>query len=450
MGLTNRMLALKIPNISKIRIKKTNSTFIYLQLLYILIVFFLRDVLGFPSFITYITDLLLILSFIVCLGNIKKTIKKANANFQFKVILLIFLSMIIGVVVNFVNPLYVIWGFRNNFRFFLFWISCIVLLQKEDIGKLLKLFSIFFWINIFAITIQYFIFGIAQDQLGGLFGIENGCNAYAIILCCITLCYAIAQYYGAKIKLLNVLLYCVAVFYWAALAELKVLYVEVGIIMILTALFLKPSVKKLLLIVTMFSAVIFGYLVLLNVFPDQVSSLTSLDGINSYLTSNGYTNTGDLNRFTALSEIQNKFFKGNWLNTLFGFGLGNCDTSSFEILSTPFFIKYEYLHYRWFTHAWLYLEQGAIGLSLLLLFLLSIFIFCFRRRNNLLGRYYIMTALYVVTTLIGVIYNSSLQMESGYLIAFMLSVPFIISKDKDKRPANKSQGKISRKNKIFC
>lgn len=422
-------------NIANITIKKKKNNFIYLELFYILIVFFLRDVIGLPSFITYVTDIFLLLNFLVCVGRIQSTIKNSNATIQFYIILCILIAMIFGALVNLVNPLYFLWGFRNNFRFFIFWISCVVLLNKEDIDNILKLFSTFFWLNIFVITIQYFIFNISQDNLGGLFGTASGCNAYAIILCCIELSYAVMQYFNSEINIVKLLLYCCAVFYWAALAELKILYIEVIIVIIIAVVITKPSSKSILIILATLVALVFGYSILYNLFPSHAALLLDKDLFEKYLSSNGYTNSGDLNRFTALSEIQNMFFSGNWINSLFGFGLGSCDTSNVSIFATSFFDKYEYLHYRWFTHAWVYLEQGAIGLGLLLLFIVSIFVFCFKRRNKALGKYYLTSALFVITTLIGVIYNCALEIEASYLIAFMLAIPFIISKGNYKRGA---------------
>lgn len=435
MKTTHDTITLKKNNIFDIKIKKSRSNFIYLQMLYILVIFFLRDVFGLPSFITYITDLLMLGAFLLSLGSIQTSVRQSKAKVPALIVVGIFIALLIGSIVNVVNPLYFIWGFRNNFRFFLFWISCIVLLQKKDIDKLLKMFSILFWINILIITIQYFIFGIYGDWLGGIFGNSQGGNTYNNIFCSIIVTYKLSQYFNREISLLNLLVYLISIFYLAALVELKILYFAIILIFVIAILIQRPSFKNFKIIFVGIFAVCVGYGILLIAFPNSAAMLFNLSSLEKYLSGNGYTNAGDLNRFTALSEIQDMFFSKNWVNTLFGFGLGSCDTSNISFLVTPFFEKYEYLHYRWFTHAWVYLEQGAIGLSLLLLFIVSIFVFCFKRRNKALGKYYFMTALFVVTTLIGVIYNCALEMEASYLIAFMLAIPFIISKGNYKRGA---------------
>lgn len=419
-----------------IKIKKSKKNFIYLELLYILIVFFLKDILHFPSFITYLTDLLLVCSFAVSFGKIQKSIIKAQARSTFYIILLILLTMIIGALLNGINPLYFLWGFRNNFRFFIFFISCIVLLDKDDIDKIFKLFLFFFWIN-FAITlIQYFGFGLKKDYLGGIFGITQGCNTYSVIFLGAILCYKISLYFNSKITLFNLLIYLFTSLLIAVLAELKILYFELIICFILAILFSKPTTKTLISLLLCFIGIFFVIWLMSVYDPDTLEFLKNTTLVQDYLSGEGYTDSGDLNRFTALTKIYNMFFANNLLNGLFGFGLGSCDTSSFAFLSTPFFKNYEYLHYRWFSHSWVYLEQGAIGLILLILFIVSILIFCLRRRKFLNAQYILVTLLFSALTLIGIIYNCALEVEASYLIAFMLAIPFIINKSEMRANVN--------------
>lgn len=431
-------VAMKRSQMSSIRVKRSSINFVYLELFYVLIVFFLRDVTGLPSAITYITDILMVGGFLMCLGRIRRSVEKGRARTQIRIIAAILIAICISSLINFVNPVHFIWGFRNNFRFFIFWLSCVVLLEKEDVNKILKLFNKFFWLNIIIISIQYFYFDIKQDFLGGLFGTARGCNAYAIILCCIILCYNASRYFSSQLSLTKFLFYCVAVFYWAALAELKVLYVEAVVIVVVAILFQKPSIKTMSLMCAVGIAVVIGYYLLLKVFPGAAEMLFDIDSLDRYLSGDGYTSSGDLNRFTAVFEIQSMFFSRDIFHTLFGFGLGSCDMASFDFLVSDFFRQYGYLNYRWFTHAWVYLEQGAIGLGLLLLFILSIFFHCFRKRKSMNRKYYLITALFTVTVLIGVIYNSALELEASYMIAFMLAIPFIINK---KQTANREQKK---------
>ena len=122
------------------------------------------------------------------------------------------------------------------------------------------------------------------------------------------------------------------------------------------------------------------------------------------------------------------FFKGITLHALFGFGLGSCEQSSYTFLSSAFYRQYEYLHYRWFSHAWIFLEQGVIGLVLTTAFFLSIDISILKKRKKSEKLYDLAVFSFVPTCIIGLIYNSALELETAYLIALVCAFPFILEK----------------------
>ena len=99
---------------------------------------------------------------------------------------------------------------------------------------------------------------------------------------------------------------------------------------------------------------------------------------------------------------------------LFGFGLGSCDYSNFFVFTECFFTKkYEYLHYRWFSHSWVYLEQGSVGLILLISFFVSIAVYIIGKRKQNRNIYDLMVFSFLPTCLIGLIYNNALEMETA-------------------------------------
>lgn len=428
----NRALTLKKVNIGDIRIKKSASNFIYIQIFYVMIVFFLRDVLGLPSMITYITDVIMVLAFICCLKRVQKSMSAAQAKVQFYIICAIIFFVCVGAIANAADPLLFVWGARNNLRFFIFFLSCVVLLDFKDVSNIFKMLMVFFWLNVVVMTVEYFVFGLRQDYLGGLFGIAQGCNAYTNILLCFVLCYKVSQFFKAKTSLLNLALYVVAILYLAVLAELKIVYVEFLLILVVSLLINRPNYKTILIIILGTIGVALAIWLLSVYDPKTLEFFFESDQIEYYLSGGGYTNSGDLNRFTAIAQIQEMFFSGSWINTLFGFGLGSCDTSSFAFLQSDFFNQYEYLHYRWFSHAWVYLEQGAIGLILLVLFFVFILFYCIKHRRTNSNGYMLTAFLFTITTIIGIIYNCALELEASYLIAVVSAVPFIIIKSAKK------------------
>ena len=110
-------------------------------------------------------------------------------------------------------------------------------------------------------------------------------------------------------------------------------------------------------------------------------------------------------------------------------GIGNCDTSAFAICNTPFYRAHEYLHYNWFSSAFLLLETGYVGLILNLFFYILVGIMAIKKMklnhgNKMFCR---MAVIFSVMCLILTFYNSTLRKEVGYIAYFALSLPFIDS-----------------------
>lgn len=422
-----------------IRVPKKGRTAVYLLLFWVMVMLWLRDALKLPSAITYLTDAMVIYLAVTRTNKILRENKIAKTSIQIGIFAAIIVAILIGVILNLVNPLFVMWAARNNIRFFVFFFICIGVLKFEDVDRIIRMLFFFFWINVAVCSYQYFGEGLMGDNLGGLFGTEKGCNAYMNILLCAVTAIALGRFCAKKANLLQMLLYLVVSVYIAFLAELKAFYLEVALILAFAMISNGVSWKWLiLLIVGLVGAQILA--IALSVYsPKTMMMLLDRDALEMYLGGKGYTQSNDLNRFTAIQQIYHMFFQGKPLRLLFGFGFGNCETSQFSFLQSSFFHQYGYLHYRWFTHAWIFLEQGAVGLILLVLFFISLLVATRKRKHLLRKDMYIAEMSFIATCIFGMIYNSALQLEAGYIIAFMCAVPFVASKG---APVKNSSGKI--------
>ena len=404
-----------------------NKILIYAQLILVMFVFFLRDFLHFPSFVTYITDLVLVLILLQSFQRIKRCSRKYTKT-QWHIFLFICIALVLGVIFNLVNPLHVMWGIRNNLRFFLFFFICVSLLDEVDVEKLNNFLKAYFLLTVVFCTFQYFVLGLVNDDLGGFFGIGKGCNAYINVLICFISALVISEYFTKKRSFTYMSVFLILCIYIATLAELKIFYVELVCMILISILFNKPSLKTIVILFFGVVSVFLAFNLLLKYNPDSLSFFLDSNARRYYLAGEGYTNSGDLNRFTAIQNIYQKFFSENPFQSIFGFGIGSCDTSSFSFLQSEFFNRYEYLHYRWFTHAWVFLEQGFIGIILLVSFFISNLTFSLKNKKKL-KNYSLLSILFVFCCLVGIIYNCSLELEAGYLIAFMCSIPFILIKN---------------------
>lgn len=413
----------------ELRFLLKNKTVIYAQIFFVLVMLWLRDVLHFPSAISYITDvLLLFLLFASFYKKSKLNILKILSP-QYIIVGLILLCMLFGAIINLVDPLLVVWGLRNNLRFFLFFFICVNLLDETDVQLLLKSLKVFFWINAAMCTIQYFAFDLKADYLGGFFGTERGCNSYLNIFICMICAIAIADFYTGKLKARYLALYIACALYLTIIAELKVFYIEILLIIFVTVLSLKPSLKTVAFCVLSISTLIVAMWILYRYDINSFLLFFDTDAMEVYLLGQGYTQSGDLNRFTAIEQIHSKFFDENMRLSLFGFGLGNCEYSQYSFLQSEFSKSYGYLNYRWFTHAWVYLEQGFVGIVLLLAFFVSLFVFSVKQIIKNENKYYMIISLaFLPICVLGLLYNTAIQIEVCYLIAFMCAIPYIVSK----------------------
>ena len=74
------------------------------------------------------------------------------------------------------------------------------------------------------------------------------------------------------------------------------------------------------------------------------------------------------------------------------------------------------------------LEQGAVGLILTIAFLVSIVVYACRNLASS-SRYFMTIAVaFVPTCILGILYNTSIQVECCYMIALLCSIPYIANK----------------------
>ena len=272
--------------------------------------------------------------------------------------------------------------------------------------------------------IQYFVFGYEQDYLGGIFGVESGVNAVAIIFFTIVLSRSLLKYMEDEESTLLCFSKCAVALFIAALAELKFFFVLFIIILVMTAFMTSFSWKKVVFFAVCAALISLASTLLVVLFG--FDDFLSFEKIWEVATQEHYSSEDTVNRLSAIPTLSATVIT-EVKDRIFGYGLGNCDTSAFAICNTPFYKMYGHMRYTFFSAAFLFLEVGYIGLALYVIF----FIICFaltRRRlkegkcNTEHGRIALIMA---VLAMILVVYNASLRAEAGYIVYFILAIPFL-------------------------
>lgn len=417
-----------------IRISKRTPTGWLMWLLIMLPFLFgtLNDFFGLPRMIRYLLDVVWIVLLII---GIRCTRKKKRINLLETWTILFFVCTILIYIVQYQSVQYYLWGVRNTFRFYVAFVMFGTFLTQTDSRDFLKMFDTLFWINTVISVFQFHFLGLNGDHLGGLFSTESGGNGYTNIFFVIVISRSVILYLERREKTWHCICKCVTALLIAALAEMKFFFVEFLLIIVLAVLLTNFTWRKLWLVIGGVVAAVLGAALLSELFP-LFSGFLSIERFLEVGSSNkGYTSTGDLNRLTAIPII-NELWLTDLGERVFGLGLGNCDTSSFAFLNTPFFQKYGDMHYTWLSYAHMYLECGWIGLS----FYFGFFVLVYFRvqkiekhSEGIVVSYCRIAKIMAILCMIISIYNSSLRTEAGYMAYFVLAIPFACANQKKRR-----------------
>ena len=420
----------------KIYIKKSIKSLVWFELYYLMFYGFFRDILKFPGIIAYVLDLINIILLIYIVFS-KKCLKVPKGYYRIAFVSIIFFICITFVGLHIVGGSIVlyVWGFRNVFRFYLFFLVCALLLDIDDIKQIATVFKNIFIINFFVCLLEL-LMGYSGDFIGGIFGTQQGCNGYLNLFMVIITAIYVTEYLENKLNVMKISCFLLSTFFIMAISELKVFLFELPIIIFLALINAKFSFRKITIIMVGVIGVSLGISMLGYFFEDSGLSFFTSEAIYKYMGDSGYTNSGDLSRLNAVPQIYNKFLKGSLSNSLFGIGLGNAGYSSaFSFFNSRFFMIYNALHYHWFTDAYIYIELGIIGLIIFEGFFFMIFIFSKKILNYFTKkRKYIDKEVRIMVQVSGIIsvlciflsiYNSSLSMDSAYMVYFFLAVPVI-------------------------
>lgn len=398
---------------------------IYFQLIYVLFSGLLIDV-GFPKSIKYIMDMVtLLLAIVIVFDKNKKELLKHRI-----VCGVMLLWLVVTSAVSFVRgcePLWIIWAYRNWARGFVFFAACIILLEKTDIEKLVKLFRISYFINFLIVIFEFLFLGQKGDYLGGIFGSSVGCNGYTNILLCIVLILSIMQAYkNNKLGAYEWFVFCSSMII-AALEEIKIFYYEyLAIIAICAILFIfikKPDNRFLVKMTYMsLTGFVIGIILLEIFFPNSFSIILSSKSYFHY--EETCRSAYKLSRSHGISEINDKWFGDDLALQLFGMGLGNCETASFDFLVSDFARLYGEWNYMFCCHHILYLEGGLVGLFLFgLIFVVIALESAFQLfKSKKPDIYNVMGIVFSLITIVSIVYNNGMRTEVQYMVYFVLAI----------------------------
>lgn len=384
---------------------------------------FLTELLPIPDAIKFLCDGFLVLLLLKLFSQ--RFTKIDNYSMPFVVIVgLFFFITLVGYLFNYQSVFYYLWGLRNNIRMFVAFFAFAYLADWEDAKGWIKALDVLFVINFAVVILQYFS-GYGQDYIGGIFGTSKGCNGSLLIFLCIVFAKTILSFMRGEEKMSKCIFVSVASLLVSTLSELKMFFILFILILFMASFMTAHSIKKTLFFA--FGAVLVVlFSTLLTVLYKDFTDFLSFDSLIKALTDTGYATDEDIGRFTALPVISQRFLPG-FFRKLFGLGLGNCDSSSLSMFNTPFFESHQTVHYSYFSYAFLFLETGFVGLALYASFFVASFFVSRKLKKLEMADEFAcqMSIILSVISLILLVYNSSLRMEIGFMLFFVLALPII-------------------------
>ena len=82
-----------------------------------------------------------------------------------------------------------IYSFRTIFRFYSFLLVCSVVLNESDYRTIFSVLKYVNVLNFIIVLFEYFLLGYRNDNIGGIFGTDVGCNSDINVFLLISLLY---------------------------------------------------------------------------------------------------------------------------------------------------------------------------------------------------------------------------------------------------------------------
>lgn len=415
--------------------KKNPSKWLYVILMFNCFMKFLIGYMNFPNTISYISDIILIwavLETIYALGR-----RKINVSMNVIGCILIYLLVTLGsYIMNMYSPAHYLWGFRNNFRFFIFFVLSVIWLTKSDFYLVTDILYGFFIINILAVTYEFFFAELGSsiavgDYISGLYSlrIDRGGNAALNWLCCIVCTCDIAKYLNKEKSLKHLLCTLLGAFYIVSLSEIKFFFVEIIFIVSVALVLSKKSVKSLTFILIAIISLNLGIKLLYEFFPSFDGFFES-NTIISYVNDEaGYGHSGGMNRSNTVEYVLDNLLYG-FPDKMFGVGLGNAEDSAIPILRTDFYARYGSTSYSFFMSSMVTVETGIMGLLSYIVILINNLITSVKLNSKECPTVKVVTIIISCLSLMMFFYNQSLKLEtSGFMVYMIVAFAFIYNKN---------------------
>jgi len=396
---------------------------IYLQIAYPCVMNYLIIQFHFPTVIRYCTDILTLLLFLQLLLN-RRINLKVNLRKPFFAVVLFTLVALVPFLMGSASFVYLVWGVRVIYRGYVFFAACIFFLTRRDIDNLLNFIVALLPINLLVCCFQFFIQGLVNDAVSGLFQFNAYLNLHLIVVSA-----ALTSFYAAgKISIPIAAIGIIMVLFTSVLAELKAMFFFVPLVFLIIAVVTFPNKRALSFAALGSIASLLSIPIMILFYPAWMDFFTA-ESMYQYSAELSYSGSEGLSRLMAGSYLLESVLLTPF-EKLFGVGLGNAD--HYLGFYSPFYLQNWRLYYDVFTYSMLIAEVGLLGLAAYVLFFISIVFDSIRAAVTMptqLKRYCHITIATSIFAVILMVYNATSIRDFIYMLFFVFAIPYVIEKE---------------------
>lgn len=407
---------LKFPKIQK-------HDYITITLILMFAAEFMERMLHFNSVVYFLSDIPIIIMLIQYKHRLKHVLLKRKILWLSFFFLFMVVIALVGVLVNRVPIANMIYGIYKYFRGFIFFFCCICCLNDRSIKSTVSVIKYIFWINVLFTAVQFFVLGLRQDDLGGVFGTTVGVNQYTNLFFVVISIYLISATFSRKLKLTATFKFLIPMLLIAAVAEIKYFYIEFFILCAFAFICEKKNIKTITAIIVLFIGTVLSYNLLILYFPQFANLMEVLKtgGVSKLISlQRHYSTDSDIGR-AVIFQYSNEYYLQTLSQRLFGLGIGKIASSN--LIDNSFYYSNFVSHYDQFFTSYLYIEQGIIGFISYILFMVY---FLKNGIQRLIKSETTFLSLMLVLSFMGwilmFVYNMSLQGNMNLLMFWLLAV----------------------------
>lgn len=340
----------------------------------------------------------------------------------------------LGLFVFKLSILQFLWGARTYFRMIALLMDCIMILEKEDLEFLYRIFNIVIVLHIVLTFIQFFILGIRWDYLNGIFGCRTADSSSLHALLIINSCLILYEVYSEQISKKIFLLHFTWMAYNAALSEIRGWFYEI-VILFVVYLAITGDFKRMVKIFGVLVVIYISAAALMTVIYPYTAGFLGIPGFNGVLEeAHRIDKAGGIGRkdqIFAMTEPMLSYAKEKVGNTgilpvIIGLGLGSADYATVQFLNSEFYTMNEGMGYTSFLLSFIYVETGVLGL----IEFNSMWIYLFYKGYCMLKKQKneaLMMILCAVTMAVTAFYNQTLRTNYGYIMWVFLGTVVVLT-----------------------